>query len=199
MECEIIVVGASLGGTSALKTLLSGLPKTFYTPLVIVQHRFSQSQDGLASYLQKWCALPVTEPNDKEPIMNKHVYLAPADYHLLLEKRGTFSLSTEDSVLCARPSIDVLFESAADVYGANGVGVILTGASEDGAQGLARIKAAGGITLVEDPATAQCSVMPQAALGTGAADHVLAIEQIATFLITLCKRAPSRKRHAQRT
>lgn len=199
MKCEIIIVGASLGGMSALKILLGGLTKTFLTPLVIVQHRLSRSQDGLVTYLQKWCALPVTEPDDKEPILNKHVYLAPADYHLLLERRGTFSLSTEASVLCARPSIDVLFESAADVYGANGVGVILTGASEDGAHGLARIKSAGGVTVIEDPATAQCPVMPQAALDTGAADHVLAIEQIAPFLSTLCKRAPLRKLRAQRT
>lgn len=198
MACEIIVVGASLGGMSALKILLSGLSKTFFTPLVIVQHRLSQPQDGLVTYLQKWCALPVTEPNDKEPIVNKHVYLAPADYHLLLERRGTFSLSTEAAVLCARPSIDVLFESAADVYGASGVGVILTGASEDGAQGLAKVKAAGGITVVEDPATAQCSIMPQAALNIVAADHVLSIEQIVPFLTTLCRRAPLRKQRVQR-
>lgn len=191
------MVGASLGGVAALKVLLSGLSGTFWLPLVIVQHRLSQP-DGLMSYLQKCSVLPLTEPNDKEPIVNRHVYLAPADYHLLLE-RGSFALSTEPPVHSARPSIDVLFESAADVYGKTVIGIILTGASEDGAQGLAWIKSAGGMAVVEDPATAQCSIMPQAALTAGAADRVLAIEQIAPFLTALCKHAPTRKPYAERT
>lgn len=191
MAYEIIVIGTSLGGLSALQIVLGNLPATFLIPLIIVQHRLSQPHDGLITQLQMSSALPLSEPEDKEVIKNGHVYLAPADYHLLLE-RGSFSLSTEGPVLCARPAIDVLFESAADVYGSACVGIILTGASEDGAAGLARIKAAGGITVVENPATAHCSIMPQAALSVVAIDHILTIDQIAPYLTRLGK--PERRR-----
>ncbi|MEO5573829.1 MAG: chemotaxis protein CheB [Gammaproteobacteria bacterium] len=186
MAFEVVVIGTSLGGLAALQTLLSALPASFSIPLVIVQHRLSHAHSEMVQQLQKSSALPVSEPEDKEPMLQGHVYLAPADYHLLLE-RGSFSLSTEAPVLFARPSINALFDSAAHVYGNAAVGIILTGASDDGAAGLARIKAAGGIAIVENPATAQCQIMPHAAVSAGEIDHVLEIEKIAPCLIRLGK------------
>lgn len=198
MTSEIIVIGASLGGLDALRILLSGLPSGFPVPLVIVQHRLSQAPDGLVEQLQKSSALPVSEPEDKETIYNGHVYVAPADYHLLLE-RGSFSLSIDAPVLCARPAIDVLFGSAADVYGNACIAIILTGASNDGAAGLALIKMAGGVTVVENPATAQCPLMPQAAISASKIDYVLGLDKIAPLLIRLGKPTPLRKLRAERT
>lgn len=129
--------------------------------------------------------MPVEEPEDKDPIAEGRVYLAPRDYHLLIEK-GNFALSTEAPVYFARPSIDVLFESAAEAYREKVVGIILTGANGDGARGLARIKAAGGLTLVQEPATAQAPEMPQAAIAAGI-DRILPLHEIAPFLNNLCR------------
>ena len=131
--------------------------------MVIVQHRGKDMETGLCEFLGRSSPLPVTEPEDKEPILPGHAYLAPRDYHLLIES-GSFALSTDPPVGFARPSIDVLFESAADEYQERAIGVILTGANHDGARGLATIKAQGGLTLVEDPLTAAYREMPDAAI-----------------------------------
>lgn len=199
MAFEIVVIGASLGGLAAFQTVLGGLAASFPLPLVIVQHRGNQIpegiEDNLLAHLQGYCALPVDEPVDKQPMLGGRVYLAPADYHLLLE-RGSFSLSTEAPVLYARPSIDVLFESAATVYGEACIGVLLTGASDDGARGLSRISAAGGLTIVEDPASAHCAIMPRAALRMGGAASVVELASIAPQLNRLC-RPTARKPRAQ--
>ena len=183
MQYEIVVVGTSLGGLKALQTLLAGLPKDFPLPVAIVQHRGKASGDGLAAFLQTASALQVREAEDKEPIVPGMVYLAPADYHLLVES-GAFMLSTEAPVAFSRPSVDVLFESAADAYGAGVIGVVLTGANIDGARGAVAIKRRGGLVVVQDPATAEAVAMPEAARAAGC-DHILPLLDIPPFLVRL--------------
>lgn len=182
---ELIVCGASTGGLVALESLLSHLPQGFAVPLVVVQHRNKAGSDGLCEYLQHFSHLPISEPEDKAPIEAGHVYLAPRDYHLMVEK-GHFALSTAAPVCAARPSVNVLFESAADAYAPKVVGVIMTGANSDGAAGLARIKQRGGTAIVQDPATAENRSMPDAALAATRVDRTLALPQIAAFLFQLC-------------
>jgi two-component system chemotaxis response regulator CheB len=186
---ELIVVGASLGGLHALEALFTGLPGTFVVPLAVVQHRHRDSDDTLRTVLQRSSALPICEVEDKQMIVSGTIYLAPADYHLLVEY-GSFALSTEAPVLHARPSIDVLFESAADAYGSRLIGIILTGASADGAEGLAAIKTRGGCTVVQDPATAECSVMPEAALTHTTVDYIVPLGAIPPLLTQLCPIIP---------
>src|SRR5690242_20460327 len=144
----MIVIGASRGGLKAVQTLLGGLPGVFPLPLAVVLHRHKEADEWLQPALQKYSALPVTEVSDKETIQPGHVYIAPVDYHLLVEPTY-FSLSTDDPVLYARPSIDVLFESASDIFRQMVIGVILTGASEDGARGAAQIQQRGGTVIVQ--------------------------------------------------
>jgi two-component system chemotaxis response regulator CheB len=187
MKRALVVLGASLGGLDALRTMLAALSTSFPWPLVIAQHRSSEDvSDMLPLMLQRTCPLPVREVEDKDPILGGHVYIAPPDYHLLIEQ-GAFALSTEAKVSYARPSIDVLFDSAAAAYGARVVAVVLTGASADGAQGAARVKAAGGMLLVQDPATAESPTMPLAAIAAAAADAVLPIEALGAYLDRLAE------------
>ena len=188
MTYEIVVVGTSYGGLSALQVLLPALAPDFPLPVVVVQHR-GKDTDNLCEFLQRHSALPLTEPNDKAAIAPGSVYLAPRDYHLLIERDG-FALSTEAPVGYARPSINVLFESAAEIYREHVVGVILTGANTDGAQGLAKIKAYGGRAVVEDPASAVSRGMPQAAIAASEVDAVLPLREIAPYLNQLCQHEP---------
>ncbi len=188
MAFEIVVVGASTGGLKALRVLLSGLPAEFSLPMVIVQHRGKDMETGLCEFLAHSSRLSVTEPEDKEPLLPGHAYLAPRDYHLLVQS-GSFALSTESPVGFARPSIDVLFESAADQYKERAIGVILTGANHDGARGLAAIKAQGGLTLVEDPVTAACREMPDAAINLTKVDWILPLQEMAAGLHKLSNNA----------
>jgi two-component system, chemotaxis family, protein-glutamate methylesterase/glutaminase len=184
----IVVIGTSLGGLRALQVLLAGLPKSFPLPVVIAQHRHKHSDETLSIFLQQQCALPVTEAEDKQAILPGRVYIAPADYHLLVES-GHFALSTEAPVCYARPSINVLFESAADSYGQEAIGVILTGASNDGTQGLLRIKSRGGVAVVQEPTTAECPTMPKAAMAAVAVDWIVPLGEIAPLITKLCQRA----------
>ena len=184
MSFDIVVIGTSTGGLKALQTLLSGLPAEFSLPIVIAQHRAKDLESGLCEYLAERSRLPVNEPDDKEPLLGGHVYLAPRDYHLLIENRS-FALSTAQFVRFARPSIDVLFESAADAFQTRTIGVILTGANTDGALGLATIRSRGGFTIVEDPASAVARELPEAAIAQAAPDRILAQDQIAACLVTL--------------
>lgn len=186
MTAELVVIGTSMGGLSALEILCSGLPKDFPLAVAIVQHRHIDSDETLSLLLQVHCPLPVREAEDKEPIEGGRIYVAPADYHLLVD-RGSFALSTEPKVCYARPSIDVLFETAADAYKEQLIGVILTGASKDGSQGLARVKERGGLTVVQSPATAESAVMPEAALAASQVDRVLPLVEIAAFLDLCCQ------------
>jgi two-component system, chemotaxis family, protein-glutamate methylesterase/glutaminase len=182
---RIVVIGASLGGTKALSSLLSALPDHFSLPLGIVLHRAVESDDAtLRRLLQSHSTLPVLEAEDKMPIAPGHVYLAPANYHLLVGKTE-FSLSTEAPVMFARPSIDVLFESASAAFESKTLGVLLTGASAEGARGAAKIRERGGTVLVQDPETAECPVMPRAAIAADAASSILPLEAIPGVLADL--------------
>ena len=174
-------MGCSLGGFSALTIVLRALPRDYPLPVAIVQHRGVDYVDLLAPALQELTALPVREAEDKEPIEAGCVYVAPADYHLLIDA-GRFALSTDAKVLSARPSIDMLFESAADAYLDRVIAVVLTGASRDGALGASRVKQKGGVVVVQDPSTAESRVMPNAAMQSCAVDRILPLEGIASFL-----------------
>jgi len=180
MAYDLVVIGASLGGLDAVSKVLAALPKQFPLPVVIAQHRAAvPAADGDLSVIwQRHTSLSVGEAEDKSAIEPGHVYVAPADYHLMVEARGLLALSTEGPVLWARPSIDVLFESAAEVYGARLIGVILTGASADGSQGMRAIRDRGGCALVQEPSAAECDVMPRAALAATPVNHVLALTEM---------------------
>src|SRR5438874_5767562 len=180
---EIVVVGTSWGGIEALEVLLQGLPATFRPPVIVVHH-LGGSAAELGALLQRYSALPVSVPNDKERILPANVFLAPAGYHLLVEP-GSLALSTEGPVQHSRPSIDVMFESAADAYGDRLIGVILTGLNRDGADGFVRIHRLGGLTIAQDPATAERPSMPEAAIATGAVDRIVPLEGIGPLLAKL--------------
>jgi two-component system chemotaxis response regulator CheB len=184
MTYELIVIGASWGGLRAVGEVIEALPEGFDVPVVIAQHR-RDAGVGMASLLATRTRLRVEDVEDKQPIERGHIYLAPANYHLLIQS-GWFSLSTDERVNFARPSIDVLFESAAQAYGDRVIGVILTGANEDGAAGLARVKELGGVAVIQDPSSAERHEMPGAALAAiAAADAVLPLEEIGPFLYGL--------------
>jgi two-component system chemotaxis response regulator CheB len=183
---EIICVGASWGGLDAVGRLLADLRAGIDLPVVVAQHRHASSTPGgLADLLRLRVKRPVVDAEDKMAIERGKVYIAPPDYHLLVE-RGSFALSVDERVQFARPSIDVLFESAAYAYGPGVIGIILTGANEDGAAGLATIKRRGGVALVQDPAGAVRRTMPEAAIAATVADAVLPLEEIGAFLYGLC-------------
>ncbi len=184
MIFELVVIGASWGGLKATEILLSGLPKDFPLAIAIAQHRHRNARELLSELLQEHSLLPVVEVEDKLAIVPGHVYLAPADYHLLVEP-GNFALSTEAPVHYSRPSIDLLFESAADAYTHRAIGVILTGANQDGAQGLAALKRRGGLAIVQEPTEAESSFMPTAAIAATQVDHILPLAEIAPCLIKL--------------
>jgi two-component system chemotaxis response regulator CheB len=210
---DAVVIGASYGGVEALSILLPALPASLRPALLIVIHLPRERASVLAEIFSAKCARPVREAVDKEPVEPGTVYFAPPDYHLLVDRmsrpgagagdrhvrdrdrarggRGDvpvaaqIALSTDDLVNFSRPSIDVLFESAADVYGQRLLGIVLTGANHDGAAGLAAVHAASGITVVQHPDTAQASLMPMAAIKRSPVDYVLTLDQIADLLRTL--------------
>ena len=185
MMNAITVIGASWGGLQAMETILASLPKNLAIAIAVAQHRHKDSECELVSCLQRSSLLPVVEVIDKQAIAPGQIYLAPADYHLLVEP-GHFALSTEAPVAYARPSIDVLFESTADAYGERAIGVILTGSSQDGSQGLAKVKAYGGLAIVQEPTTAVSRIMPDAAIAAVVSATILPLTEIAPFLVNLC-------------
>jgi len=180
----MIVIGASLGGVRALTAMFRHIPTTFQTPFAVVLHRQKDSDGTLLEVLKRDLPLQVNEPLDKEPILPGRIYIAPADYHLLVEPTH-FCLSIDDPVRYARPSIDVLFESAADACGREAIGIILTGANIDGSEGAARIKACGGRIIVQDPKTAEAPQMPQGVLARIDPDYILPLDRIASLLLEL--------------
>jgi two-component system chemotaxis response regulator CheB len=183
---ELVAVGTSLGGLKALMTVLGGLPAQLRVPILVAQHRATDGDgQGLATLLQQHTPLKVQEAEDKMTIAAGSVYLAPADYHLLVEERGLLALSTDTPVNSARPSIDVLFETAAEAYGPSLVAVLLTGASADGAGGLSTVKARGGRAIVQDPATAESSTMPAAGIAAAEVDYVVPLEHVAQYIRSL--------------
>jgi two-component system chemotaxis response regulator CheB len=177
----LICIGCSLGGYNALQVILRALPRDYPLPVAIVQHRGVEQSEHLWAALQELTPLPVREADDKEPIVPGCVYVGPPDYHLLVDA-GRFALSTDSKVISARPSIDMLFESAADAYLDRVVAVVLTGASKDGAQGVVRVHRKGGTIVVQDPTTAEARLMPEAAIAAAPADRVLPLPEIAAYL-----------------
>jgi two-component system chemotaxis response regulator CheB len=188
---DAIVIGASAGGVQALSTLLPALPAGMRAACLIVIHLPRESPSLLAEIFGRKCTLPVREAQDKEPVEAGTVYFAPPDYHLLIDPGPRLALSTDDLVHFSRPSIDVLFDSAADVYGPGLLGIILTGWNDDGAAGLEAVHRAGGVTVVQQPDTAEAARMPQAALERSPVQFVLSLEQIAELLGTLAPEVPA--------
>jgi two-component system chemotaxis response regulator CheB len=189
MMCKLVIIGSSLGGLRALQKLLPLLIDSSSIPVILVQHRDADIHTGdmLSQMLQRSSHAQLKEAEDRMPIELNHIYLAPADYHLMVEE-SRIVLSTEMPVAHARPSIDVAFESAARFYGASVAGVILTGTGNDGAAGLAQIERRGGIAIIQDPQTAEQSAMPLAALAATRTAKVLALEEIGAFLSSLDQR-----------
>lgn len=179
---KAVVIGGSAGAVETLNVILSMLPKDFALPVLAVQHLHVSDNGSFALHMARATLLPVIEPCDKALIERGHVYTAPANYHMLVERDGTIGLSVDERVNWSRPSIDVLFESAAHTWGEALVAVILSGANADGAKGISAVKEAGGLTIAQDPASAQSPVMPQAAIETKAVDKVLRAEKIGRLL-----------------
>ncbi len=182
---EAVVIGCSAGGLDALRVLLDALPEKFPATVIIVAHTAADSVNMLPFLLAKTCRLPVSEAIEREPALPGHVYVAPPNYHLLIEPNRIFALSVDERVCFVRPSIDVLFCSAADAYGDRLIGVILTGANNDGAQGLKAVKAAGGFTFAQEPDSAYADAMPRAAIATGAVDKVVQLDALAAEILSL--------------
>jgi two-component system chemotaxis response regulator CheB len=179
---EAVVIGASAGALEALTNLLPGLPAEYRLPILIVVHLPADRTSLLAQLLRARCAIRVHEAEDKEPIEPGVAYFAPPDYHLLVEQNKRLSLSGDEPVLFSRPSIDVLFESAADAYGGGLIGVVLTGANGDGANGLRAVVEAGGVAVVQEPGSAYASAMPLAAIAACPDARVLPVKEIAAYL-----------------
>lgn len=186
-----VVIGASAGGFEALRVLLSKLSPDFRAPVIVVLHSAASEHTALAVSYSRISALPVSEAEERTRVEPGRVYVAPPGYHLLVEKNERFALSVDDRVCFARPSIDVLFESAADVWRSTLAGVILTGANDDGARGLAAIRSYHGLAIVQSPQDAEAPEMPAAALKIAGADHILKLDEIAALLNRLTG-APSR-------
>jgi two-component system chemotaxis response regulator CheB len=194
-EKGLVVIGASWGGLGALTRLFSSMPPTFNAPILVVQHRSRHADNLLAALLQDITKLRVVDVEDKEPLEAGTVFIAPANYHLLVEK-GHLSLTTDPLVRFSRPSIDVTFTSAGDVYRSSTIGVVLTGANDDGSRGLRHIVDRGGKGIVQDPATAESKTMPSAAVKAVPEAEVLALPDICSRLVELTSGAGSSHRKA---
>lgn len=186
---RIIVMGVSTGGVLALKRVLGELPADFPLPILVVQHISPSSGDGMALLLDHHCRIRVKEADEEELITPGCAYLAPANYHLLVERDGSLSLSDEGHVNFARPSVDVLFQSAAAAFGRAVIGVLLSGAGYDGGFGLRNIQKNGGLIIVQDPADAEVATMPEFALSLVAADHLVTLEELPGLLLVLAEKS----------
>ncbi|WP_040294834.1 chemotaxis protein CheB [Beggiatoa alba] len=185
---QAVVIGSSAGGIKALSAILKTLPSTFPLPILIVQHLHPDSDSYIVNILSNCTSLRVKQADEKEGIMGGVIYIAPPNYHLLVEEDKTLSLSIDAPVNFSRPSVDVLFETAAYAYREGLIGVILTGANSDGSQGVKKIKKLGGCVIVQSLETAEAKAMPQAAINAIKVDKVLPIEQIGTHLSYLANR-----------
>lgn len=180
---QAIVIGASAGAIEALATILSPLPADYPVPIIVVVHIPPHKDSKLASVFQNKCRINACEAEDKQTIEAGTVYFAPPNYHLLVEQDGFLSLSSEEEILFSRPSIDVLFESAADAYGSNLLGIILTGANEDGSNGLKAVVSRHGTAIVQDPLSAAAAAMPRAAIKMVPEALILPPNEIAAYLM----------------
>ena len=187
MHYEAIVIGVSSGGMKALKFLLSALPADFSIPIIIVQHIGPRSDNHWIKFLNDQSNLNINEADEKEKIEKGNVYIAPPNYHLMIERNKTFSLTIDKRVNFARPSIDVLFESAAEAYKNKLIGVVLTGSNNDGTNGIKRIKECGGLAIIQNPETAESSYMPASAIAAIKPDYILSLEDITELLIKFSK------------
>lgn len=187
MKYEAIVIGVSSGGINAMKVIFSLLPKGFNTPIIIVQHLGAHSDNQLIKLLNDKSNLSIKEADEKEKIENGKVYIAPPNYHLMIERDKTFSLSVDEPVYYARPSIDILFESAAEAYRDKLIGVILTGSNSDGTVGFKKINEYEGLTIAQDPKTAESAYMPASAIAAIKPDYILSLEDIIKLLIKIDK------------
>lgn len=185
MTKKIIVIGASAGGLSAVDEVLASLSADYSHPIVLVLHLKQEARIDFAQLFARRCKLKVMEADEKQRPAAGCLYVAPPGYHLLFEDDRTFALSVDDLVNWARPSIDVLFETAAEVFTKDLVGIILTGANHDGALGLRRVQEHGGVTVVQEPQSAEFPAMPNAALSLLSPDHVLTPSAIGELLATL--------------
>lgn len=183
-----VVIGASAGGLHALIHILGQLPKDYSLPIIVVQHRGKDYKELLEDVLQTKCLLHVKQADEKEIIASGYIYIAPPDYHLLIEHDRTFSLTIDTLIKHSRPSIDLLFITAAEVYKEELIGIVLTGASSDGSEGLLEIKKSRGVTIVQDPQTAEYAFMPQASINIGAGDCIFTLEEIKSYLIKIYER-----------
>jgi two-component system, chemotaxis family, protein-glutamate methylesterase/glutaminase len=181
-KAEAIVIGASAGALEALSSILPFLPVDYGLPVIIVVHVPPDKKSIMAELFQAKCGIEVHEAEDKEPIRGGTVYFAPPDYHLLVETDKSLSLSNDEPVLYSRPSLDVLFESAADAYGPGLIAVVLTGANQDGAKGLRAVAEAGGTAIVQSPEGAYAAAMPEAAIAEGPSARIMSLKEIATYL-----------------
>jgi two-component system chemotaxis response regulator CheB len=186
-RAELVAIGCSAGGFEALRKILPALPVGFDKAIAVVLHLLPDKESLVAKTFSGTTALPVKEAEDKEAVGKGTIYVAPPNYHLLAEPDGTFSLSVDELVNCSRPSIDVFFDSVAHTYGPRAVGILLTGANADGAEGLREIRRCGGFTVVEDPKSAQYPQMPTAGVEIAGPDLVLPVDQIAAWLSALPK------------
>lgn len=191
MSTPLVMIGASLGGIEALSTILETLPEDLPAAVAIVQHRGADGDLGLARLLQRRSRLPVEDVQDKDPIEPGRIYLAPPDYHLLADGEN-FALSIDAAVNWARPSIDVLFESACDTSERLRIAILLTASNEDGARGIQAVRRAGGVTIVQDPDEAESDVAPRAALKRARVDHVLGLNAITDCVLEHLKKATAR-------
>jgi two-component system chemotaxis response regulator CheB len=180
---QTVVIGTSAGGLSALSFLLEKLPFNYPVPIIIVQHRSKEPRDLLEEILQAKCKMKIKQADEKEKIKKGFVYIAPPDYHLLIENDFTFSLTSDEAVLFSRPSINVLFESAASVYKNKLVGIILTGSNSDGANGISSIAENGGLTIAQKPEEAQFPMMPLASIETKKVNLIFTLAEIQSFLL----------------
>lgn len=183
-----VAAGVSMGGVEALRVLLGGLPQGFALPVLIVHHISPDAGSELAKLLDTHCSISVKEADEGEVLAPGTAYLAPPNYHLLVERGGTLALSVDLPVNFARPSVDVLFESAAAAFGPGLIGIILTGAGSDGAKGLRVIKDKGGLVIIQDPAEAEAESMPKCAMAAVQADHVLPLKEIPRLLCALSEK-----------
>lgn len=186
MSYKLIIIGGSAGSFQVVNQMLSKLPQDYKIPIVLVLHRLKHIRTGFVEALSQRSNLPVIEPEDKSGIRPGYVYLAPANYHLFIEVNGRIALSTEEPVNHSRPAIDLSFKTAAYCFREKAIGIILSGANKDGAEGLKAIKQAGGLTIVQDPLEAQIPAMPRAAIErTRQVDHIFPSNDIFSFLCNL--------------
>jgi len=187
-QYKAIVIGISAGGMGTLKALLGALPKDFPLPILIVQHLCPDSGDAMALFLDELCAIHVKEADEEERPTGGRVYLAPANYHLMVEPDGRLGLSADPPVNFSRPSVDVLFETAAEAFGERLIGVVLTGAGIDGSCGLKRIKDKGGVAVVQDPDDAAVDSMPRHAMAAVPPDYVVTLSTLPQLFINLSEK-----------